>query len=155
MSGTVELLPHVAVLEPEVRTTVDDEGFFTELLSDRTGLAVRECQEDDVVSAQRLRIRRRQHPIGQGHQVRLQLTQIAAGVRSTCQRTHLDVGVIQQESQHLPSGIAGGAGNGHGEGLHMHDYTLQCMSMRNAVSSCATKLPECRRSPLASATWPD
>ena len=70
--GPVEPHPGLGVGQPEVRAAVDDEHVVPERLGDGGRGAVRQGQEDDVVTGQHVGGGRLQDPLGQRGQVGLQ-----------------------------------------------------------------------------------
>ena len=101
------------------------------------GLAVRQREEDDVVTGQRLGVRLLEDPVGQRHQVGLQGTEALARVGPGGERADLDVGMGQQQAQHLAAGVPAGSGDGDTCRGHVHDYTEECMSPEPGVA-CRT-----------------
>ncbi len=112
--AAVERRPVVGPLEPVVGAAVDDEGLGRELGGDGTGCPVRQREEDDVVPGERLGRGLLQREVREGAQVRLHGDERLAGVRVRRDGAHLEVGMVGEEAQDLPSGIAGRAGNGDG-----------------------------------------
>ena len=110
--GAVELLPGLGVGQPEVGAAVDDHGVVAELLGDRTGLAVRQGEEDDVVAGEGLGAGLLEHPVGQRHQVRLQHAEALARVGPAGEGADLDVGVAEQQAEDLAPGVPTGSGDG-------------------------------------------
>ena len=110
--AAVERRPLPRVGQPEVGAAVDDDGVLAERLGDRGGLAVRQAEEDDVVAGQGLDRRVGQDPVGQREQVRLERAEPLARVGAGGQRADLDVGVPQQQAQHLAPGVPTGSGDG-------------------------------------------
>ena len=94
-----------------------------ELGGERAGLAVREAEEDDVVAGEGLGVGRLEHPVGQRHQVRLEGAEGLAGVGAAGQRADLDLGMAEQQAQHLAAGVPTGSGDGDPLPRHVHDYT--------------------------------
>ena len=133
MVAAVELLPQRGVLQPEVGTAVDDDGVVAERGRERTGLPVRQPEHDDVVAGQGLGRGGLEHPVGQRHQVGLQGAEGLPRVRAAGQGTDLDVGVAQQQPQHLSPGVPAGSGDRHAE-RHVHDYTCPGMFPGRGVS---------------------
>ena len=112
--AAVERRPVVGPLEPVVGAAVDDEGLGRELGGDGSGCPVRQCEEHDVVAGERLGRGLLQREVRVGAQVRLHRDERLAGVRVRRDGAHLEVGMVGEEAQDLPSGIAGRAGNGDG-----------------------------------------
>ena len=129
MLGAVEALPRGRVGQPEVGAAVDDDDLLAQGLGDRTGLAVRQGQEDDVVATEDLGGGRLQDPVGQRHEVGLQHPEALPRVGATGERADLDVGVGQQETEDLTPGVPTGSGDGDSH-RHVHDYTEECMFAR-------------------------
>ncbi|CAM5259464.1 hypothetical protein SCYAM73S_03419 [Streptomyces cyaneofuscatus] len=105
MRRAVEPLPVTGVLQPEVGAHVDDEDVGTELLGHGGGLPVRQREEDDVVTAEHLRRRRLQHPVGQRQQMRLQRAQALPRVGVAGQGADLDLGVGHEQTQQLTARV--------------------------------------------------
>ncbi len=93
---------------------------------------MRQGEEDDVVAREDLGRRGLDDPVGQGRQVRLQVTETGPGAASGGQRTDLDVGMVQQEPEQLAARVAGRPGDRDLED-HVHDYAKQNMSMQTRV----------------------
>ena len=119
--AAVERRPVGRALEAVVGAAVDDERVGVELGGDRSGCAVRQREEHDVVAGERLGRRLLQREVRVGAQVRLHGDERLAGVRVRRDGAHLEVGMVGEEAQDLPSGIAGRAGNGDGvrHGIHL------------------------------------
>ena len=128
VGAAVELLPRRGVGEPEVGAAVDDDHVVAERLRDRGRLAVGQPEDDDVVPGQRLDGGRLEHPVGEGHEVRLQGAERLPGVGARGEGADPGVGVAQEQAQHLAPGVPAGTGDGDGEG-HVHEYTCDCMLM--------------------------
>ena len=81
-------------------------------------------------------------PVGQRHQVRLERAEPLAGVGPAGEGADLDLGVAQQQAQHLTPGVPAGSGDRDSAPRHVHDYTSSCMFMRHRVEPAM----RCRRS---------
>ncbi len=65
-----------------------------------------------------------QHPVGQRHQVWLEHTERLARVGGAGEGPDLDLGVREQQPQHLTAGVPAGAGDRDALLLgHVHDHT--------------------------------
>ena len=51
-------------------------------------------------------------PVGERHQVRLERAEALAGVGARGEGADLDLGVAQQQAQHLAAGVPTGSGDG-------------------------------------------
>ena len=109
-----------------VGAAVDDDRVVAELGGDRPGLAVRQAEHDDVVAGEGLGGGRLEDAIGERAEVGLQHAEGLPGVGPAREGADLDVGVAEQQPQHLPSGVPAGAGDGDGD-WHVHDYTERRM----------------------------
>src|SRR3954447_2388603 len=107
----VPACPGGRVVQPVVGAAVDDQGVLRELGGDGRGLPVRQCEHDDVVPHQGGRIAPLHLEIGEGQQVRLQLTQAPAGARVGVHPGQAEVRVPGEEPAHLPARVPGGAGD--------------------------------------------
>jgi hypothetical protein len=106
--ATVERLPVVAALEPEVGATVDDESVVRELRGDLGGGSVRQAQEDDIVTGEGRGVGVTENPIGKRDEVRLVLTEKGPGVARCRDSTDLHVGMGEESAQHFPADIPAG-----------------------------------------------
>jgi hypothetical protein len=119
--GTVELLPRVRILQPEVRPTVDHHRLGVQFSRDGRRGSVRQGQEHHVVPGQSCRAGLDHDPVGQRGQVRLVLTQGGAGTGAGRQRADLYAGMAAQQAEQLATGISGRSGDRYLE-HHLHDY---------------------------------
>ena len=83
-----------------------------ERLRDRGGLAVRQAEEDHVVAGEDLDGGVVEDPVGERQQVRLERAEALAGVGPGGERADLDLGVPEQQAQHLAPGVPAGSGDG-------------------------------------------
>ena len=97
-----------------------------ELLGDLAGLTVRQGEEDDVVTGQGLGVVALEDPVGERHQVRLQRAQRFPRVGAAGQGADPDVGVAEEQAQHLAAGVPTGTGDGDG-------IDCMCMTIHDAV----------------------
>jgi hypothetical protein len=103
--------PRGRVVEPVVGAAVDDQRVVGELRGDRGGLPVRQGQHDDVVAGELLERAGPDLELGEGQQVRLQLTQASAGTRVGMHPGQLQLRVPGQQPAHLTARVPGGAGD--------------------------------------------
>jgi hypothetical protein len=92
-----------------VGTTVDDEDVVGQLRRDRTRLAVREGEEDDVVPGEGLGGRLDEREVREGAQVGLQGDEGLTGVLERRDGRDLEVGVRSEEPEELTAGVPAGA----------------------------------------------
>jgi hypothetical protein len=76
---SVEPLPRVGVGEAEVGAAVDDQRVGAELFGQRGRMTMRQRQEHHVVAGEHVELGRLDHALGQRRQVRVVLTEGAAG----------------------------------------------------------------------------
>jgi hypothetical protein len=89
---------------------------------------VREREEDHIVAAEGFDGRLVEHPVGEGHEVRLECTERLARVGGAREGTDLHVGMAEEQAQQLAPGVPTGSGDGD-PGRHVHDYTVLRMFM--------------------------
>ena len=107
MRAAVEALPGGRIVQPEVRTAVDDQRDILELRGDGTRCAVGQGQEDHVVAGEHLGGRLLHHPIGELHQLRLVVTEEGPGALAGRDRADLHLRVGQQQAEELTSRVTG------------------------------------------------
>ena len=129
MLAAVELLPGIRIGEPVVGPAVDDDHVLAELCGQLPGLAVGQREEDDVVAGKRLDVGLLEHPVGQGHEVRLQGAERLAGVGVPREGADLDLWMAQEQPEDLAPGVPAGARHCDPLRRHMHDYTFLRMFM--------------------------
>ena len=121
MGAAVELFPRNGIGEPMVGAAVDDQDVGAQLSGQLVRLTVRQGEEDGVVPGEGLRGRRLDQPVGQRQQMRLMQTQPLTGAAVRRQGADGDLGVAQEQAQHLTAGIATGTGHRHPVG---HRFAL-------------------------------
>ncbi len=98
-----------------VGAQVDHDRAVLQVGRDRTGLAVRQREEDDVGLGEGVGVGRDERAVAQGGEVRVQRGDPRAGAAARRQRADREVGVAEQQAHELASGIAGGADDGRHE----------------------------------------
>ena len=103
------MLPGGVLGEAVVGAAVDDDGLGGQLINERTGCAVRQGEEDHVVTGQRPGGGRLEDPIRQRQQVWVvgDERRPCTGVGRQC--ADLDVWVREQQPEELTSGVPAGA----------------------------------------------
>ena len=107
---------------------------------------MRQPEHDDVVAGEGLLGGGLEDALREGPEVGLQHAEGLPRVRAAREGADLDVGVAEQQPQHLPSGVPAGAGDGDGD-WHVHDYTDQRMLPQHGVrpkGRCRPCLPVAR-----------
>ena len=117
--AAVPALPGGRVGEPVVGAAVDDEDVVRQLRGELRGPAVRQGEEDDVVSRELLGGGLGDRPVGEGGQVGLVGAEDGARGLPRRHRPDLDLGMAQGEPQHLTPDVS--TGSGHGD-AHTHHY---------------------------------
>ena len=99
------------------------------------------AEEDHVVAGERLDRGLLEDPVGQRHQVRLERAERLPGVGAGGHRADLDVGVAEQQPEHLAAGVPAGAGDRGCAFRHVHDYTLDLHTSSHRVPSTGRPRP--------------
>ena len=139
MRRAVEAFPRFRVAEPEVRSAVDDQCFWTELFGQGRRMTMGQAKKDDVVAAQYRELSRLDDSLSQRHQVRMVLTEQAAGAagRRHCpyRQTTVDVcRVPEKQAEYLAPRITAGTGDRHpycvDHSTILHGYAAVCKFIR-------------------------
>ena len=93
---------------------VDHQRGVAERIRVLTRLTVRQSEEHDVVTCERLGCGVLQSEVSERPQVRLMLHERLTGVRVSRHGADLDVGMRREEAQDLAARVAGCAGDGDG-----------------------------------------
>jgi hypothetical protein len=94
-----------------VGTAVDDEAGIAELVGQRSRLAVRQGEEDDVVALQHLGRGLLEHHPPVGAQVTVHGSQLLARVGVRGDGSHLEIRMRAEQTQHLTAGVSAGSRN--------------------------------------------
>jgi len=113
--AAVELGPVGLAREAVVGAAVDDEGAGGQGRGDLAGLAVRQGEEDDVVTGEILGGRRDEGQVGERTQVGLQRDERLPGVLESGDGGDGELRVRGEQPQELTPGIAACAGYGNGK----------------------------------------
>ncbi|GMA26334.1 hypothetical protein GCM10025864_40930 [Luteimicrobium album] len=116
-----------------VGAEVDHEDVVRELRRDLAARAVRQREHDDVVPGEVVGRGRDQLAACEGAQVRVVLAEQRAGVGVRRERADLDLGMVGEEPQGLPAGVAARSGDRHSD-RHMHDLTYLCAPRKSGTS---------------------
>ena len=119
----VRAVPGLGVAEPVVGTEVDHLAVPRQGCRERSGLTVRQRQEDDVGLGESGRTGPFEDPVGQLRQVRVQVRDALPRRAAGAQRAELEVGVLEQQAQQLTAGVAAGSRYRccHAHPLSIHD----------------------------------
>ena len=105
-----------------VGAEVDDGQVGRQGGGDGGGLPVRQGEEDQVGLGQRGRLGRRQHPVGQADQVRVDGAESLPRAGVSGDRAHVELGVRGQQAQQLAARVSAGSGDGDGRS-HAQEHT--------------------------------
>ena len=112
----MRVAPRAGVSEAEVGAAVDDDDVVGELRGQGRRVPVGQCEHDGVMAGEDVGGGVLEDPIGQRCEVRVDRPQALSGVRRGREGSDLELGVLEEEADHLSPGIA--TGTGHCNPLH-------------------------------------
>jgi len=141
VGGAVEGLPVGGLGEPEVRPAVEDQR-TVQCGGHRAGGAVRQREHHDVRVGEDVRRRREDLPPGEGTKVGVVRSERGPGTGGRGEGADGDLGMAEEEPQHLPARVAGRSGDGNGE-RHVDEHTEPCIYDPNRVTVTSGTIGSC------------